>query len=51
MLKALKKPPDLIKRLFDCVLILFQELVLIECETVDGQAAAARRLVEGRDCR
>jgi dynein heavy chain len=31
MLKSLKKPPELIKRLFDCVLILFQE-PLIPCE-------------------
>jgi len=28
MLKSLKKPPELIKRLFDCVLILFQEPVI-----------------------
>ena len=33
MLKALKKPPELIKRLFDCVLVLFQE-PLIVCEAV-----------------
>ena len=33
MLKALKKPPELIKRLFDCVLVLFQE-PLIPAEAV-----------------
>ena len=35
MLKSLKKPPELIKRLFDCVLLLFQEPVIpAETETV-----------------
>ena len=35
MLKALKKPPELIKRLFECVLLLFQEHVMVcEVETV-----------------
>ena len=29
MLKALKKPPELIKRLFECVLILFQEPLIV----------------------
>ena len=33
MLKVLKKPPELIKRLFDCVCILFME-TMIPCEAV-----------------
>ena len=49
MLKAMKKPPDLIKRLFDCVLILLEEMLEpAEAEMVKA-AAAARSLVEVGD--